>query len=415
MRRTPKNWPTSMLIARKDRIDPKPQYQRTPVWNLAKKQRLIDTMLREFDIPKIYLAISSEANFDHEIVDGQQRIRSIWEFHENAFALGDISKDLPLGDLSGLKYSELPNHAKDLFDLYEFSLIILEDVENSEVRDQFLRLQEGVSLNPAEKRNAMEGQIRDFICALGEEHKVFSLTHINSKRYAWHDLAAIVTCCEIEGGPTDIKAPSLKSMYEQEQRFNVNGAKAKRIKKILNYMKGVLSTSPPEMKIKWGFVDLYLLISKLDSEYIIGSREEDFLDFFVSFENERQSNEDPADLLIGDPVDPWNQDLFNYIQAFQQSGGRREAVEVRHQVYMKRALRDMNNLVPKDSRRLFTHDERIILWRRENQSCKICGNNILFEDMQADHIIPYSEGGQTTIQNGQSLCIPCHQQKTANG
>lgn len=242
MRTIPKSWPIAIVARRKEKINPKPQYQRTSVWTLKKKQLLIDSILRGYDIPKFYLRTSSELEYEHEVVDGQQRLRTIWEFVEGDFELSDDSSDLPQGDLSGRKYSELPSDIQDQIDLYELNIHIIEDATDLEIRELFLRLQEGVSLNPAEKRNAMPGNMRDFIADLAENHRVFPLTYIKKERFAWDNLAALVTRLEIEGGPVDIKAPDLKKMYENNQDFDANNSIAKKIRKVLNYMARVLKT-----------------------------------------------------------------------------------------------------------------------------------------------------------------------------
>src|SRR5689334_334909 len=91
-------------------INPRPQYQRSPIWNLAKKQLLIDTILRSYDMPKFYLRqLHKEEAFEWEVVDGQQRLRAIWEYLNDGFELSaEYSMDLPeFGDLSGKKYSDL--------------------------------------------------------------------------------------------------------------------------------------------------------------------------------------------------------------------------------------------------------------------------------------------------------------------
>ena len=169
-----KSWNLSTINRRKNKINPQPQYQRTEVWSESKKQLLMDTILRGYDIPKVYLKESEEENFEHEVIDGQQRLRAIWEFFNNEYPLGNYSKDLPIGDVSGQKYSDLMNDILDTFELYELSIIIIKDASQEEVRDLFLRLQEGVTLNPPEKRNAMIGNMRDFISELAS-HKVFQI------------------------------------------------------------------------------------------------------------------------------------------------------------------------------------------------------------------------------------------------
>ena len=170
-------------------------------------------------MPKFYLR-KSDSEFEHEVVDGQQRLRAIWDFYDDQYVLGDTSKDIPdFGDLSGQKFSELLSDAQDQIGLFDLSLVEVEDASDLEIRDLFLRLQEGLTLNPVEKRNAMPGNLRDFIANLGENQRVFPLTFLSEKRFGWHDLAAIVTCLEMMEGPTDVKAPNLRKMYRDKSGF----------------------------------------------------------------------------------------------------------------------------------------------------------------------------------------------------
>ena len=81
MKVAPLIWSIDDLNKSKDRINPKPQYQRTSVWSVSKKKLLIDSILRGYDIPKFYLnETPNDPMFDFEVTDGQQRMRSIWEF-----------------------------------------------------------------------------------------------------------------------------------------------------------------------------------------------------------------------------------------------------------------------------------------------------------------------------------------------
>ena len=410
-----KNWSIDAVYRRKGRINPKPQYQRTPVWNQRKKQLLIDSILRGYDLPKFYLRLS-DPPYEHEVVDGQQRLYAIWDFRDDQYALGDESKSIPdFGDLSDKKWSELLSSQQDRIGNFPLSVVVIKDASESEIRQLFRRLQEGVTLNPAERRNAMEGKIRDFIADLGENHKVFSATRLAKNRYNWHNLAAIVTCLEVEGRPTDVKAPSLSDMYENNQNFDSNGRIANKIKRYLNYMRRVLKDRPSQMNIKWGFVDLYLLISEMDRSYVIRNREVDFTNFYITFETDRRKFISNPRKLIAENRSDWDGDLYDYIQTFVRSGGTRENIEKRHEVYKRRFIRDTQNLIPKDPQRAFTDDERIVIWRRDNGTCQgqKCGKPIAFNEMEADHITPHSKGGQTTIDNGQALCKQCNVKKGA--
>ena len=95
-----------------------------------------------------------------------------------------------------------------------------------------------------------------------------------------------------------------------------------------------LKESTPEMDIKWGFVDLYLLISKMDESYAISRREQDFKNFYITFERERRENmSDYGALRTGE--NHWNWDLYDYIESFIRSGGTKPNLEKRHEVYKR--------------------------------------------------------------------------------
>ena len=212
-------------------------------------------------------------------------------------------------------------------------------------------------------------------------------------------------------GPTDVKAPSLETMYEKYSDFDDNGSIARKVKRNLNYMAKVLKNRPREMDIKWGFVDLYLLISKMDDLNVIRQREKDFTNFYRTFEKDRRKAiSKPSNLLSHDSSDR-DKALYQYIEAFIRAGGTKENLEKRHEVYKKLFIKDIQDLASKDPQRAFTPDQRILIWHRANEKCQRCKKEIDIDEMEADHIIPHGKGGQTTIDNGRALCKQCHVKK----
>lgn len=409
MKTNPNPLPVFSIRNRQSKIDPKPQYQRGAVWSESMKQLLIDSILRGYDIPKFYFRVIQHPKYEYEVVDGQQRLRALWEFCENKFALGEISNDIPgMPNLEGKYFEQLASEQQDLILGFSLSITEIRDATESEIRDLFLRLQEGKSLNPPEKRNAMTSKMRDFVFELAK-HEVFLKTSITNKRFEYDDWAAHVISLELHDGPVDVKAADLKKMYEKEKNFDVNCGKAKKVKKVLNFMAKVLEDSPPEMDIKWGFVDLYLLISRLMDVYSISERHIDFHDFYVGFEQQRRVVNDPADLLSN--PSPTERDLYDYIIAFQREGATRARIATRHEVYKRAFLNTFPDIVPKDPKRAYDNDERIIIWRRAGMKCEKCMKNLEFTEMQADHITPHTLGGKTTIANGCCLCSKCNQTK----
>ena len=59
------------------------RYQRKLVWTLEEKQKLVDSVLKEFPVPLVLLAKRQEGKFD--IIDGLQRLHTLFSFIENSF------------------------------------------------------------------------------------------------------------------------------------------------------------------------------------------------------------------------------------------------------------------------------------------------------------------------------------------
>ena len=176
-----KGWPILSLCGLKQRVDTQPDYQRPAVWDLAQKQLLIDTILRGYDVPKIYWR-KVQANPDkYEVVDGQQRIRAVWGFQAGEFALAKNIDSIGTDDVKGFKYEDLPDDLRLQFDTYNIDVVIVSETDEDEVREMFLRLQNGTTLKAQEKRNAMPGSMRDFVKSLAG-HKLFANAGFTNSR-----------------------------------------------------------------------------------------------------------------------------------------------------------------------------------------------------------------------------------------
>lgn len=133
-------------------LNMKPPFQRNPVWQETQKAYLIDTIIRGYPVPELYLQtiVNSSGEEQHIVVDGQQRIRACLEFLSDGFTLGDDS-----GEYAGLSFSELDDSSKKQIFGYKFVIRNLPDLADAELREIFGRLnRNNVALNRQELRNA---------------------------------------------------------------------------------------------------------------------------------------------------------------------------------------------------------------------------------------------------------------------
>ncbi len=138
---------------RKKQLKLNPDFQRKSVWTQAAKSYLIDTILRDYPIPKIYIRsrIDLETKKSYrEVIDGQQRLRSIIEFANDKLVLGNRAKEF-----KGHRYNTLTEELKEHFLSYTVAVELLINASDEEVLEIFSRLNSyNVRLNGAELRHA---------------------------------------------------------------------------------------------------------------------------------------------------------------------------------------------------------------------------------------------------------------------
>lgn len=131
-----------------------PKFQRRLVWEEKARSYLIDTIVRNFPMPKIYLrkAVLAESGLSgYEVVDGQQRLQAILDFHNGELILSKKYNE-EFGDTT---FSALPDPVRRTFLSYQLSTEIMEDASDPDVWAMFERLNTyTLTLNRQEKRNA---------------------------------------------------------------------------------------------------------------------------------------------------------------------------------------------------------------------------------------------------------------------
>jgi len=194
-------------------------------------------------------------------------------------------------------------------------------------------------------------------------------------------------------------------MYKDCIRFEKNGLVARKIKRVLNFLDTAFTDKTPELR-KQNVVSLYLLISELMEKYAISGKEATFREWFIAFENERRLEQD-------EPEDERQPEWIRYQETVIQAVDSKPSIEFRHKTLMTSFLLYCPELEPLDSQRAFTEEQRVTIFRKYNGICRSCKKEIKWDEFQADHIVPFSKGGKTTVANGQLLCATCNIAKRA--
>jgi hypothetical protein len=172
-----------------------PEWQRQEVWSQSKKQSLIDSILRGWKLPKFYFLNTNEEPEEFEVVDGQQRLVSIFEFFDNELPLSPKSAEV----FGANYYNNLPDPLADKFDDYEIEYDVIQDATEEEVKEFFQRLQEGLPLTSSEKLNSIHSKLRDFVAKLAKHPFFKNKVTVSDKRYGHFDIVAKVAAIEIDG------------------------------------------------------------------------------------------------------------------------------------------------------------------------------------------------------------------------
>ena len=412
MKTNKKAMPLATVSATKgirSRVDTNPDFQRPAVWSLAQKQLLVDSILREYDVPKMYWRKLSSNPDKFDVVDGQQRLRTIWSFVDGDFSLPKNAEPIDGMDTAGCSYDALPDDLRIRFDTYTLDVVVLEDTDEDEVREMFLRLQNGTSLKAQEKRNAMPGKMREFVKTL-TLHPFFTRVGFANSRYTHDHVAAQMVCLEVAGGPTNVKDGDLNRLYKSNVDFDLTGKTAKAVQRTLGLLAEVFPDLTPELE-RFNAVALYCVFAELQRGYAIANIKGELRAWFLDFETRRRAQE----LLDAETGEP---EWVAYKEKISHSTDAQESIRFRLDFLMRDLLVQFPQLPLKDNQRDFTPQQKLAIFRRDHQTCQVklkCdGVKVVWDDWHCDHTVAWSKGGPTTVENGQVACPDCNLAKGAD-
>jgi hypothetical protein len=147
-------------------LSERPSFQRRYVWTNVLASRLVESILLNVPIPPCYL--SQNEDFELDVVDGQQRLFSIYRFLDNQFGLSGLEV---LTELNGLRFHKIPPKLQRQLKTHTLRCILITNESHPEIKfDVFERLNTNtVPLNAQELRNcvyrgSLNSLLKDVVC-----------------------------------------------------------------------------------------------------------------------------------------------------------------------------------------------------------------------------------------------------------
>jgi hypothetical protein len=416
-----------------------PEYQRGIVWNSTQKKKLIDSVMRGYPLPRIYLHhvsknVAGMKSEGLEVIDGQQRINALSEFAQGAFKLFD-----PLIDAAAAKFPSfiqrqpcawahknfegLSQELQEQFLNATIPVAKIETKDANEVRDLFVRLQGGVPLSAQERRDAFPGNFTDFILEIGGKPELvrypghdFFLRTLGMKpgqdRGKTRQLAAQIAILFFhrreKGADSycDINAQALDDFYYQNLDFDSSAELPVRLRTILDKLAQLIQPGAHTKLRGHDAIHLVLLADTLWDDYVRNWEERlpAALDKFLAAVAEGNlSKKDPT------PTEYWTR----YSQWTRVNSDRGDTINQRHRFYQEKMLENLQPLNLKDPIRRYGELERSVLFYRQEKRCAVCDGQMQWGDLEIHHVDEHSKGGQTTLENGVAVHKKCHPKSAA--
>jgi len=394
----------------KKQVNLQPRYQREYVWESrpALPSRLIESILLDIPIPPLYFGQMADGKL--EVIDGQQRLRTLIRFVSNEFALQRLSGRW----LEGRYYRDLSAEQQAKIDDFAIHCVVIDAGNRTDLRfEMFERLNRGsISLNEQEVRNCVyRGPFNDLLAELERDP-------------AWR---------RVKGGDSPEHRFKEREMILRFFAFaNHLDFYAGNLKRFLNdYMENHAPKTPGELKqqaamFQQTMQNVYAVFGSRSARlYSIGPRtnngrwDSKFSIAALDIQASALKAQPPAKVqAAAEQI----RELFLFLlltdaelsTAISKQTASTAFTKLRWTKFRSHVqpILDGTQIEP----RFFDLQFRQDLWARDqSHRCQICTNQIhSFDDSTVDHKVPYSKGGRTSPENAQLAHRSCNARKNAS-
>lgn len=402
------------------------EYQRGAVWTDSQKKKLIDSVMRGYPLPLIYLhhkvrSVAGMRNEGLEIIDGQQRINALHHFKEGAFKLFD-----PIRDDKQARYPDfvkrkpcpwarqdflsLSADLKERFLCTPLNVVKVTTDDEDEARDLFIRLQAGLPLNAQEKRDAWPGGFTQLILQLGGKsglirvpgHEFFSqlVRTKSSDRGEVRQLCAQICMLLFERSKTgnyiDIGTTDIDDYYYRHLDFKLDDPLVQRLTRALNKAVEIFHHQMAPKFKGHEAIHIILLIDSLLSGY----NDSWVPEFHAAYDDFKLRAAKSKKAREGDF---W----FEYGALTQTQSAQGRTIQRRH-VFFSEQMSSALKPTLLDPNRIYGEVEREIFYYLQGKKCAQCGQDVKWSDMEIHHIEEHQAGGATSLDNGAVVHQACH-------
>jgi len=273
------------------------------------------------------------------------------------------------------------------------------------VIDQFLSLQYGKTLNGQEKRQARPGRVKTIIQEIGN-HDFVRRAQMTKRREGQFEAVARIMYWEHVGRIVDTSSDALDRFYIQSANDTEEDWKLikQRATRILNTLARSFPGHYQRMRESITFMLLYWLVRHIFENYVF---------------------DETTSARMPQWFNGFSQDLDDRHEIYGKwssgtTAGRKN--EQRFGLMLSHFLSYFPGLEAKDAQRLFTDEQRRIIWQRADGKCQwnetdvsLCNFPIEYDNFDADHVLPHNQGGRTSVDNGRVLCIYRNRSRHADG
>ncbi|WP_427898168.1 HNH endonuclease family protein [Gardnerella pickettii] len=333
-----------------DRLDIRPKYQREFVYKDNQRDEVIRTVMRGLPLNVMYWCRTGQDTY--EVLDGQQRTISLCEYVDGTFSVDD-------------KYFyNLPSDQQDKILDYELFVYVC-DGTDSEKLDWFKIINiAGERLTDQELRNAVYAgswvsDAKRYFSKTGCAADTLAGDYLKGASIRQEYLETAISWAAAADGKT------IEGYMAKHQNEPTAQALWSYFRSVIEWVEAIFPKKRKEMKgLAWGlFYNKHGKRTDLDPKKL-------------ELEVQR---------LLGDEDVTKKSGIYEYLLT-----GSERALSIR----------------------AFDRRDALAAYEKQHHKCAICGEEFEFEEMQADHIKPWSKGGHTTPENCQMLCRDCNLKKS---